>query len=67
MRAMALKRLGGGTVEPVQLPTPTPGAGEIRVSVRACGVCRTDLHVVDGELPESEDADRARGTRSSAA
>jgi propanol-preferring alcohol dehydrogenase len=31
-------------------PTPRPGAGEILVKVRACGVCRTDLHVVDGEL-----------------
>jgi propanol-preferring alcohol dehydrogenase len=33
------------------LPTPEPGAGEIRLKVGACGVCRTDLHVVDGELP----------------
>lgn len=33
------------------LPDPWPGPGEIRVRVRACGVCRTDLHVVDGELP----------------
>ena len=31
---------------------PEPGAGEVRVAVEACGVCRTDLHVVDGELPE---------------
>jgi propanol-preferring alcohol dehydrogenase len=31
-------------------PDPTPGAGQIRVRVEACGVCRTDLHVVDGEL-----------------
>ncbi|MFT8369160.1 MAG: zinc-dependent alcohol dehydrogenase family protein [Acetobacter papayae] len=33
-----------------ELPDPIPGAGEIRVKVLACGVCRTDLHVVDGEL-----------------
>ena len=33
-------------------PTPEPGFGEIRVRVEACGVCRTDLHVVDGELPD---------------
>lgn len=33
------------------LPVPEPGAGEIRVRVRVCGVCRTDLHVVEGELP----------------
>ena len=32
-------------------PTPGPGSGEIVVEVAACGVCRTDLHVVDGELP----------------
>jgi propanol-preferring alcohol dehydrogenase len=31
---------------------PVPGAGEVRVKVGACGVCRTDLHVVDGELPD---------------
>ena len=34
-----------------ELPDRSPGAGEIRVKVAACGVCRTDLHVVDGELP----------------
>lgn len=33
------------------LPDPEPGAGELRVRIDACGVCRTDLHVVDGELP----------------
>ena len=32
-------------------PLPAPGDGEIMVAVTACGVCRTDLHVVDGELP----------------
>lgn len=35
------------------MPDPSPAAREIRVSVAACGVCRTDLHVVDGELPNS--------------
>jgi propanol-preferring alcohol dehydrogenase len=34
------------------LPVPEPGAGQILVRVAACGVCRTDLHVVDGELTE---------------
>ena len=34
-----------------RLPVPEPGAGQILVKVRACGVCRTDLHVADGELP----------------
>ena len=33
-------------------PVPAPGPGEILVRVRACGVCRTDLHIADGELPE---------------
>jgi len=33
-------------------PDPIPGPGEVRVKVGACGVCRTDLHVVDGELPD---------------
>lgn len=34
------------------IPVPRPGTGEVLVQVEACGVCRTDLHVVDGELPE---------------
>jgi propanol-preferring alcohol dehydrogenase len=34
-----------------EVADPIPGPGEIRVKVSACGVCRTDLHVVDGELP----------------
>jgi len=36
----------------VDRETPSPGPSQIRVKVAACGVCRTDLHVVDGELPE---------------
>ena len=35
---------------PVELPVPQPGPGEVLVRVHACGVCRTDLHVVDGDL-----------------
>ncbi|MGH7320270.1 MAG: zinc-dependent alcohol dehydrogenase family protein [Candidatus Rokuibacteriota bacterium] len=38
-------------LEPVDLPEPVPAAGELRVRVRACAVCRTDLHVIEGELP----------------
>lgn len=34
-----------------EAPAPSPGPGEVRVRVRACGLCRTDLHVVEGELP----------------
>ena len=40
--------------EPLRLedvPVPDPGVGQVRLRVSACGVCRTDLHVVDGELP----------------
>ncbi len=50
MKAMALKRWGG-PLEAVERPIPEPGPGQILVRVKACGVCRTDLHVVDGELP----------------
>jgi alcohol dehydrogenase, propanol-preferring len=39
-------------LEWTELPDRQPGPGEIRVKVLACGVCRTDLHVVDGELPD---------------
>ena len=34
-------------------PLPAPGPGEVRIRVEACGVCRTDLHLVDGELPQA--------------
>ena len=50
MRAMILERPGLG-LEMRAGPVPQPGNGEILVEVKACGVCRTDLHVVDGELP----------------
>ena len=48
---MALRRPGAGRVEPLELETPSAGPGQLVVRVLACGVCRTDLHVVDGELP----------------
>jgi|SRR5690242_3598131 len=38
-------------LEYIDVPQPEPGAGEVLVRVKACGVCRTDLHVVEGELP----------------
>ena len=50
MHAMVLKKLRTA-LEWTELADPQPGPGEIRVKVTACGVCRTDLHVVDGELP----------------
>jgi propanol-preferring alcohol dehydrogenase len=49
MRAMVLDR-PGTTLRSAELPEPEPSGGEILVRVLACAVCRTDLHVVDGEL-----------------
>jgi propanol-preferring alcohol dehydrogenase len=49
VRAVVFERVGD-PLRIVELPDPEPGAGEVLVAVRACGVCRTDLHVVDGEL-----------------
>ena len=51
MRAMVLKRLHA-PLEPDERALPVPGPGQIRLRVQACAVCRTDLHVVDGELPD---------------
>ena len=51
MRAMVLER-PGQPLRLVDLPVPTPGTGQVLLRVHACGVCRTDLHVVDGELSE---------------
>ena len=51
MRAMRLRRVGQPLVLE-EVPRPQPGPGEVLVRVLACGVCRTDLHVVDGELTE---------------
>ena len=50
MHAMVLAQRGGPLVW-TELPERRPGPGQIRVEVAACGVCRTDLHVLDGELP----------------
>jgi len=51
MRAMVLERPGTALV-PRDLPDPKPGPGQVTLRVTACGVCRTDLHVVDGDLTE---------------
>lgn len=50
MRAMVLDR-PGVPLTMRERETPAPGRGEVLVEIAACGVCRTDLHVVDGELP----------------
>lgn len=50
MKAMIFEK-SGTQLSPVERPDPLPGPGEIRLRVEACAVCRTDLHIVDGELP----------------
>ncbi|HVO91866.1 MAG TPA: zinc-dependent alcohol dehydrogenase family protein [Terriglobales bacterium] len=51
MRAMLLER-AGEPLRKIEMATPSPGADQVLIQVRACAVCRTDLHVVDGELTE---------------
>jgi propanol-preferring alcohol dehydrogenase len=51
MRAMVLERQGE-PLRPADVPAPEPGPGQVALDVQACGVCRTDLHIVDGELTE---------------
>lgn len=53
MRAMVLENVG----RPLQLqdiPVPKPGPGQVLLKVGACGICRTDLHIFDGELPRPD-------------
>ncbi|MGH9798049.1 MAG: alcohol dehydrogenase catalytic domain-containing protein, partial [Candidatus Polarisedimenticolia bacterium] len=50
MRAMLLD-VPGRPLRPADLPSPRPGPGQVLLQVRACAVCRTDLHVIDGDLP----------------
>ena len=51
MRAQVLTA-AGRPLAPTELPVPRPGPQQVLIAVRACAVCRTDLHVVDGELPD---------------
>jgi alcohol dehydrogenase, propanol-preferring len=51
MRAQLLQKIGE-RLAAAELPVPEPGPGQVRIEVGACAVCRTDLHVVDGELPD---------------
>ena len=51
MRAMVLPR-PGAALALQNLPKPAPGPGQLLIKVTACGICRTDLHVLDGELTE---------------
>ena len=57
MKAMLLRRVAPietAPLELVDLPTPEPGPGEVRIRVRCCAVCRTDLHVIEGDLPQQK-------------
>ncbi len=57
MKAMVLEKVDSIRNSPLQmreLPTPQPPEGHVRVRVRACAICRTDLHVIEGELPEAK-------------
>jgi propanol-preferring alcohol dehydrogenase len=47
MFAMVLTAIGQ-PLSLMELPDPQPAAGEVRLRIEACGVCRTDLHVIDG-------------------
>ena len=54
MRAMSCsfpRPIGENPLTLVETPLPNPNAGEIRLRIRACGICHTDLHVVEGDLP----------------
>ena len=51
MRAMVMQR-PGQLLGLREVPEPRPAPGQVLVRVAACAVCRTDLHVLDGELPE---------------
>ncbi len=54
MRALCLnsaRPIEDQPLVPVELPTPVPGPGELRLRVEACGLCRTDLHIIEGDLP----------------
>lgn len=57
MKAMVLRQCAPIDNKPLrheELPDPEPGFGQVRVRVKACGVCRTDLHVIEGELPPQD-------------
>ena len=51
MRAMVLTHPAAHKLDAETRPVPVAGPGQLLIRVHACGVCRTDLHVVDGELP----------------
>ena len=57
MKAMLLRHIApidSAPLELVDLPIPEPGPGEVRIRVRCCAICRTDLHVIEGDLPRQK-------------
>jgi propanol-preferring alcohol dehydrogenase len=57
MRAMTLNRIAPIDFSPLQLaelPVPEPAAAEVRLKVHCCAICRTDLHVIEGDLPREK-------------
>jgi alcohol dehydrogenase, propanol-preferring len=50
MRAMVLEQTGPIQLRLEDVPVPVPSRGQVRIKVRCCGVCRTDLHIVEGDL-----------------
>jgi len=57
MKAMLLRKHGPieeAPLEYIDVPTPTPARGEVRVRISTCGICHTDLHVIEGELTEGK-------------
>jgi propanol-preferring alcohol dehydrogenase len=57
MKAMVLDQSADAGAAPLRLrdlPVPEPGRGQVRVKIRVCGVCRTDLHIVEGDLPPAK-------------
>ena len=59
MRAMLFAGVGS-PLRPARMPVPEPGPGQVLLRVLACGVCRTDLHLLDGEVDDRQAAARPR-------
>ncbi len=54
MKAMVLEKTAPVDTNPLalkELPDPEPGPGEVRISIHACGICHTDLHIIEAEIP----------------
>jgi len=57
MKALLLRKIAPIATSPLELadlPPPEPAPGEVRLAVRCCAICRTDLHVIEGDLPQAK-------------